>query len=101
MAEAHARGVAVVMGPVGGYDEGAAAELALRFVLANPSVDVAISGMSTREQVEANCASVDAGPLSASEVELVNRLVAENKALADLYCTGCGYCLPCPQGRMS
>ncbi|MHB9032767.1 MAG: aldo/keto reductase [Anaerolineae bacterium] len=114
IAAAKARGLAVVvMGPVGGgrlavipralKESGSlttsnAAELALRFVLANPNVDIALSGMSTLEQVKQNCAAVAKGPLSAAEVAQVNELIAANRALADLYCTGCGYCLPCPQG---
>jgi predicted aldo/keto reductase-like oxidoreductase len=24
-------------------------------------------------------------------------MLAENKRLAELYCTGCNYCMPCPQ----
>ncbi len=24
--------------------------------------------------------------------------LAENRRLAELYCTGCGYCMPCPNG---
>lgn len=114
MAEAHARGVSVVvMGPVGGgrlaviprglrelpaFSTAGAAELALRFVLANPNVDIALSGMSALEQVEENCAAVDKGPLHTDEVALINQLMEHNRALADLYCTGCEYCLPCEQG---
>ncbi len=64
IAAAHARGLAVVvMGPVGGgrlavipkglreagtLSTANAAELALRFVLANPNVDIALSGMWSR-----------------------------------------------------
>ncbi|MCL2030384.1 MAG: aldo/keto reductase [Oscillospiraceae bacterium] len=113
-ARAHARGLGtVVMGPVGGGRLGVPSEkirslipggarsnpeLALRFVLSNPHVSCALSGMSTMEQVEENCRVADRGDaLSAEELEAVNAAVRENKKLADLYCTGCKYCMPCPQ----
>jgi predicted aldo/keto reductase-like oxidoreductase len=75
------------------------AELALRFVLANPNIDCALSGMSTMAQVEENTAiASNLAPLSPEEVAGINRLMDENKRLADLYCTGCNYCMPhCPQ----
>ena len=75
------------------------AELALRFVFANPNVDCALSGMSSREQVEENAViASNLAPLSAEEVVAINAAMDENKRLADLYCTGCNYCLPyCPE----
>jgi predicted aldo/keto reductase-like oxidoreductase len=75
-----------------------AAELALRFVWSNPSVHVAISGMGSIEMVEGNCAAADKGALAEPEVETITGMVEGLKELAQLYCTGCGYCLPCPNG---
>lgn len=115
IALAHERGMAVViMGPVGGGRLGApspelqgmlpggsasSAEIALRFVLANPNVTVAISGMSTMAQLEENVATAERlGPLSAEERALVAASLDEKRRLAELYCTGCGYCMPCPNG---
>ncbi|ADQ41912.1 aldo/keto reductase [Caldicellulosiruptor acetigenus I77R1B] len=104
----------VVMGPVGGGRLGApspviqnllpgkvvsSAEIALRFVLANPNVSCALSGMSTIEMVEQNAkVASNPNPLSSEELELIKKAMEENKKLADLYCTGCNYCMPCPQG---
>ena len=103
----------VIMGPVGGGQLAAEspafagmvegtrspAELALRFVLANPHVTTAISGMNTIEQVEENCAvGGRTEPLSESEHEQVVATLGDLKGLADLYCTGCNYCMPCPSG---
>jgi predicted aldo/keto reductase-like oxidoreductase len=103
----------LVMGPVGGGrlgypSEKAAAligevkstpELALRFVLSNPNIHVALSGMSTIEQVEENCATVSsAGKLTEAEHKRITEAIAERKKLTGLYCTGCGYCMPCPAG---
>lgn len=113
---AHARekglGV-VVMGPVGGGRLGmpseairnllpgkvsSSAQLALRFVLANAGVGCALSGMGSLEMVEQNCAvASNEAPLSQDELERVNASMEENRRMADLYCTGCNYCMPCPQ----
>jgi hypothetical protein len=101
-----------VMGPVGGGRLGTAseviseatgssstAETALRFVWANPHVDVALSGMQNEQMVDENVATAErAEPLSPAEVERIDALVEENRKLLDLPCTGCRYCVPCPQG---
>lgn len=115
LAHAKSRGLGtIVMGPVAGgklveLPQKAAeaagvkvksnAELALRFVLANPNIDCALSGMSTMAQVEENVAiASNLAPLSPAEAAGISRLMDENKRLADLYCTGCNYCMPhCPQ----
>lgn len=111
IAYAHERGLGVeIMGPVGGgrlgthsdrlkgiADSSSTAELALRFVLANPNVTIAFSGMSNMQQVEENCATASREePLSAEELAKIKQTLEENKKLADLYCTGCNYCMPCP-----
>jgi uncharacterized protein len=103
----------IIMGPVGGGRLGApsdivrglikreiksTAEMALRFVLANPNVNIALSGMENEKMLEENVqiASIG-GPLTAEEMEQVKAMLDENKRLMDLYCTGCNYCMPCPQ----
>ena len=110
---AHDKGVAVsIMGPVGGgrlqhpsevfmKATGAAstAEAAIRFVLANPCVTTAMSGMNSLEQVEENTASASREEaLSEAELRAIEELVQRNRELLDLYCTACGYCMPCPHG---
>ncbi len=73
-------------------------ELALRFVLANANVTVALSGMSTMEHVEENLAACAREvALSDEEKQAIDARMAEMKQMAELYCTGCGYCLPCPK----
>jgi predicted aldo/keto reductase-like oxidoreductase len=72
-------------------------ELALRFVWDNPHVSVAISGMNAFEQIEENVASAErVAIMSDEENAQVQQLFEKNQKLADLYCTGCAYCLPCP-----
>ena len=105
-------GVAV-MGPVGGGRLGApsnviksllknkpesSAEMALRFVLSNPNVDLALSGMSTIAMVEENVKIASkGGGLTDAELSTVKTMMEENSKLAELYCTACNYCMPCPQ----
>lgn len=74
-------------------------ELALRFVLSNSSIDCALSGMSTMEQLESN-AKIASMPdtLSVVEKEKIEIMSNESKAFNDLYCTGCNYCSGCPAG---
>jgi len=115
MASAHDQGLGVVvMGPVGGGRLGfpseqlqgmlpggtkSTPEVALRFVLANPNVSVTLSGMNTVEMVEENAATASReSALSEDERQAIVEALAENSRLADLYCTGCGYCMPCPNG---
>ncbi len=114
MAHAREQGVGViVMGPVGGGRLGGSSEalvkavpgisrvpeLAVRFVAANPNVDIVLSGMSTMEQVEENLRVLsDDRELSAQDITAINDHVAKLKAMSDLNCTGCGYCKPCPHG---
>ncbi|MFQ6041742.1 MAG: aldo/keto reductase [Candidatus Poribacteria bacterium] len=75
------------------------AEIAVRFVLSNPGVSTALSGMNSIEQVEENVATASrTEPLTPAEKIQVLESMEENKRLADLYCTGCGYCMPCPNG---
>ena len=103
----------VVMGPVGGGRLGSPSEairkmlpgatsvpeVALRFVLANPNVTVALSGMSEMAHVEENLrVAAKTTPLSAAEKRRVTATLQRYKKLADLYCTGCNYCMPCPAG---
>ncbi len=73
-------------------------DLALRYVLANPGVTTALSGMNTVEMVEENIASAShEQPLTEAEYEDINTMMQRFEKLAELYCTGCGYCQPCPQ----
>lgn len=104
----------VIMGPVGGGRLGApsevirsllpgkvrsSAELALRFVITNPNVTCALSGMGSMDMVEENVrVASDESLLGAEELESINGAMLENRKLAELYCTGCNYCMPCPQG---
>jgi predicted aldo/keto reductase-like oxidoreductase len=104
----------VIMGPVGGgrlaaptdlyakltgKPSMATYELAFKFVLGNPGVSCALSGMQTMEMVDKNLAIAGEGkPLSTEEWKQLGEAVEQLKKFSDLYCTGCEYCQPCPMG---
>lgn len=115
IAYAHEQGLGVtIMGPVGGGRLGApskviqdllpgkvqsSAEMALRFVMNNRNVNIALSGMSSMDMVEENAAvASNMEPLTQEEEARIAASLEENRRLADLYCTGCNYCMPCPKG---
>ena len=104
----------VIMGPVGGGmlaapseeirkllpgEAKSSAEVALRFVLANPNVSVALSGMSNLEQLEENVSVASQEVvLTEEDYRRIREALEEKKRLSELYCTACGYCMPCPNG---
>ncbi|MBI9104498.1 MAG: aldo/keto reductase [Spirochaetales bacterium] len=114
MKYAAAKGLGViVMGPLGGgrvaglppeltaslnIKVKSSAELALRFVFANPDIDCALSGMENMSMLLENAAtSEQRTELSVDEAASITGVMDENEKLANLYCTGCGYCIPCPE----
>ena len=113
IALAHQKGIGVVvMGPVAGGRLGVPSEvmekmlpdvervpeLALRFVLGNPNISVALSGMSDMTHVEENLTvASDGATLTENDLAAIEEHLKRLKKMADLYCTGCKYCLPCPQ----
>lgn len=77
------------------------ADWALQWLWNQPEVSLALSGMSTIEQVEENIASASvsgSGKLSADEVALVDQVREIIHSLSPIPCTACEYCLPCPNG---
>jgi hypothetical protein len=66
--------------------------------MSNPHLDTIISGITSKQDVDATLASVAAGALPAADYALVQAELGEALQSKEEFCTGCRYCLPCPEG---
>lgn len=77
------------------------ADAALSWLWDQKEVGIVLSGMSTPAQLEENLQIADrsgTGILSDKERELMKEIRRLYKERILVNCTGCGYCMPCPQG---
>jgi predicted aldo/keto reductase-like oxidoreductase len=77
------------------------ADWALQWVWNQPEVSLALSGMSTMQQVVENLASANVsgpGTLSAADLALIAEARKKYRSLFPIPCTDCRYCMPCPNG---
>jgi len=75
------------------------AEWALRWVWNHPEVATALSGMGNMEQVIENLAYAEhsqPGNLTSDELALIGKARDAYVSLTAVACTGCRYCMPCP-----
>ncbi len=78
-----------------------AAELAFRWLWDQPAVTCVLSGMNSMDMLEENCRiASEALPfcLSDAEKKLIASIRDDINGKLLVPCTGCGYCMPCPQG---
>jgi len=76
-------------------------DLAFKFVLNNPNVSVALSGMGSDEMLDDNLSLTsrdDYDKISEKEKQSIDGLSKRFKELCDNICTQCKYCEPCPNG---
>lgn len=77
------------------------AEWGLRWIWNHEQVNVILSGMNDVAQVEENCriaSDAQAHALTEEELLVFERVKAAINSSVKVGCTGCGYCMPCPQG---
>ena len=77
------------------------AEWALRWVWNHPEVSTALSGVSATAQIEENVRIADKGApdsLTPAELGLIDRVTGTYRHMVKVDCTGCAYCVPCPNG---
>ena len=75
------------------------AEWGLQWLWDQPEISVVLSGMSTMEQVQENMAAAErsaVGKLNQADFNLFDRVREAYKNLYPIPCTGCRYCMPCP-----
>ncbi|MBR5959642.1 MAG: aldo/keto reductase [Clostridia bacterium] len=76
-------------------------EWAFRWLCNHPEVSVVLSGCNEAEQIDENLRifdTVDTGIMSAEELELMDNVRAAYISRTKIGCTGCRYCMPCPNG---
>jgi len=76
------------------------AQWAFRWLWNQPEVTVVLSGMNSDEMVEDNiktAAETEIGELTTNDEEMLKRVVKAINSKMKVGCTGCGYCMPCPQ----
>ncbi len=76
-------------------------EWALRWLWDQEEVSLVLSGMSTMEQVKEDveiASDSRIGVLAEEDINLVDRVAEKFRELSPVDCTGCNYCVPCPNG---
>ena len=76
-------------------------EWAFRWLCNHPEVAVVLSGCNEAEQIDENLRifdTVDTGIMSAEELKLMDDVRAAYISRTKIGCTGCRYCMPCPNG---
>jgi predicted aldo/keto reductase-like oxidoreductase len=76
-----------------------AVEWAFQWVWNQPEISVALSGMSTMQQVVENVKIADRskpGIFKAADLKVIGQIKAAYKSLSPIPCTACRYCTPCP-----
>jgi hypothetical protein len=74
-------------------------EWAFRWLADHPEVSVVLSGCNEPEQIDDNLRIFDAaepGSLSDEELKLIDAVRAAYLSRTRIGCTGCRYCMPCP-----
>lgn len=71
-------------------------QAAIRFNVSNPAVTSALVGFSSKDHVDQAVEAVENfQPYPAEHTDAIRGKIMES---FDGLCTGCGYCLPCPEG---
>ena len=77
------------------------AEFGLRWLWNQPQIMCVLSGMNSVEMVEENCriaSEAEVGAFDESDQAVVDQVKEFIRSREKVGCTGCRYCMPCPQG---
>ena len=78
-----------------------AVEWAFRWLCNHPEVGVVLSGCNEAEQIDENLRifdTVEPGIMDKAELELISKVREAYISRTKIGCTGCRYCMPCPNG---
>ena len=75
-------------------DDPSVVAAALRFNVSNPAITSALVGFTTKQHVDEACAAME--NFTPYDPEHVERVRLHLKEKFGGLCTGCGYCMPCP-----
>ncbi len=79
-----------------GPEEASVVAAALRFVVSHPDITCALVGFTTCEHIDEAVEAVqDFKPYDDERIAAIRGEILDS---FDGFCTGCGYCLPCPEG---
>jgi len=76
-------------------------EWAFRWLCNHPEIAVVLSGCNEAEQIDENLRifdTVEAGIMNADELKLMENVRTAYLSRTKIGCTGCRYCMPCPNG---
>ena len=76
-------------------------EWAFRWLCNHPEVAVVLSGCNEAEQIDENLRifdTVEPGIMSGEELKLMDKVREAYISRTKIGCTGCRYCMPCPNG---
>ena len=73
---------------------------ALRYVAYAPGVSAALNGITYERHADEGAMAVSAGPLDPEAAKQLRQQLAEafEHVKGRSMCSGCGYCMPCPEG---
>ncbi|AEF85760.1 Fe-S oxidoreductase [Treponema primitia ZAS-2] len=72
---------------------------AIRFAATLPGVQVVLSGMSNLDQMKDNISTMENfKPINEADQKVIDKAVLAFRTTGAVPCTGCRYCMECPQG---
>ncbi len=79
-------------------DPGSLAEISLKYVLSQPFVHVALSGMESKAIIDENVETVHKKNFPPETIHRLDEIISNSRAHVMAPCTSCHYCAPCTQG---
>jgi len=77
------------------------AEWALKWIYNHPQVTLVLSGMNNMNHIDENikvASETEANSLTKKEKSVIDQVRDAYQELLVIGCTGCSYCMPCPEG---